>query len=63
MRDRVDDVCKVLCKSGKFETGEGTCALVCMGMLGDARKGCAFRRQVHEKLAQTILDAVDGSAK
>ncbi len=52
--ERVATIAKVLCQSGKFETGEGTCALICLSQLGDARKNCQHRNTVHEKLAQQI---------
>lgn len=39
--------CLKLCKSGRYETGEGTCAMICMQQLGDPRKtGCAYVEQV-----------------
>lgn len=50
----IETVCRVLCKSGKFETGEGTCALICMDQLGDARRDCKWRNEVHAKLATEI---------
>ena len=37
---------EVLCKSGKFETGQGTCAVICMDQLGSARKHCVHRDEV-----------------
>jgi hypothetical protein len=52
-------ICKVLCQSGKFETGQGTCALICMDQLGDARKkGCNHAATVYDKLAGTIIEAI-----
>lgn len=45
-----------LCKSGKFETGQGTCAPVCMDQLGDPRKtGCAHACEVHKELADSLV--------
>lgn len=45
-----------ICQSGKFETGEGTCALLCMDQLGSPRKkGCCHSARVHGKLADAIL--------
>jgi hypothetical protein len=59
---QVEAVAKALCKSGKFETGEGTCALICMGQLGDARRGgCSYRGQVHGKLAEQIVQAIEAA--
>lgn len=52
-------VCLVLCRSGKFETGQGTCALICMDQLGNPRKnGCHHAMKVHKDLAYTIVKAV-----
>lgn len=49
-------VARVLCQSGKFETGQGTCAVLCMDQLGDVRKkGCGHCSRVHGKLADAIL--------
>lgn len=52
-------VCSTLCKSGKFETGEGTCALICMGQLGEARRNCQYIYSVHKKLAEEIVKALE----
>lgn len=54
----INAVCKVLCRSGKFETGQGTCALICMSQLGDARHDCSYREQVFSKIAKDILKAL-----
>lgn len=49
-------VCLVLCRSGRFETGQGACAAICMDQLGDARKkSCNHIYDVHAKLAADIL--------
>lgn len=49
-------VARALCESGKFETGEGTCALLCMDQLGGVRKkGCNHLTRVHGKLDDAIL--------
>ena len=49
-------VARAICQSGKFETGEGTCALLCMDQLGSPRKkGCCHSARVHGKLADSIL--------
>jgi len=53
-----DKICKALCKSGKFETGQGTCAPICMEQLGEARKYCSRREQVFGKLAEQIIQEV-----
>ena len=47
-----------ICKSRKFETGQGTCAVMCMDQLGDVRaKGCAHVERIHGKLARTVIEA------
>jgi len=52
-------IARAICKSGKFETGQGTCALLCMEMLGDARKGnCRHAERVHNSLATQIHGAL-----
>jgi len=51
-------ICEVLCKSGKFETGEGTCALICLDQLGEARKACTHREQIYGALALAIMDTI-----
>ncbi len=52
-------VCEVLCLSGKFETGQGTCALICMDQLGNVRKNnCNHMCEVHKDLARAIVKAV-----
>ena len=49
-------VARAICQTGKFETGEGTCALLCMDQLGSRRKkGCCHSARVHGKLADSIL--------
>lgn len=54
----VEAVARTLCRSGKFETGEGTCAPICMEFLGDPRKsGCGHACRVHEKLATAAIHA------
>ncbi|PAP94026.1 hypothetical protein [Mesorhizobium wenxiniae] len=56
---KVAVVAKAICKSGRFETGEGTCAVLCMDQLGDARKNCTHCVRVHGKLALTIVTALE----
>jgi hypothetical protein len=49
-------ICKGICLSGKFETGNGTCAFICMDQLGDdARRDCQYRDEVHAQLADAII--------
>lgn len=49
-----ETIAKAICKSGKFETGEGTCAVLCMDQLGSARRNCPHATRVHAKLAEHI---------
>jgi hypothetical protein len=52
-------IANTLCKSGRFETGEGTCSLICMSVLGDARKApCPYRHVAHGPLASQIEAAL-----
>lgn len=54
-------VARELCESGKFETGEGTCAAICMQSLGEPRRGphgCPYRVKVFQELSVRIVDAV-----
>jgi hypothetical protein len=47
----------VLCRSNKFETGEGTCAAICMDQLGDPRgsmHGCRHAAMVHRELSEKL---------
>ncbi len=57
--EQVERVARAICKSGKFETGEGTCSLLCMQFLGDPRKsGCGCAVSVHGDLAREVLAAL-----
>ena len=59
MSDDVEIVSLAICQSGKFETGEGTCALRCMDQLGDARKRpCQHIVTIHGDLARSIVEAL-----
>ena len=56
--ETLEAVAQAICKSGKFETGEGTCSFVCMDQLGDARRGpCSHALGIHNKLANNIIAA------
>ena len=60
MIGRIEIITKAICKSGKFETGEGTCDLLCMSGLGDVRlSGCSYHKQIHGDMAKKIADALD----
>lgn len=52
-------IAAAICKSGKFETGQGTCAVICMDHLGCARNSCGHAERVHGKLADQIAAAID----
>ena len=53
--------CVALCQSGKFETGQGTCAPICMEFLGNPRRnGCGHAVTVHGKLAEQVIQAARG---
>lgn len=63
MIDRIAVITKAICKSRKFETGQGTCAMLCMSGLGDVRRsGCAYHQQIHGDMAKQIVDALDKAA-
>lgn len=56
--DRIAVIAEALCKSRKFETGEGTCSLICLDQLGNARRNCHHRERVHRDLARKIHEAL-----
>jgi hypothetical protein len=59
MSDRIRRVALVLCKSGKFETGQGTCAAICLDQLGPVRnRPCHHAVDVFGKLAEEIVDSI-----
>ncbi len=54
----IEAVAQAICKSGKLETGEGTCAFVCMDQLGDARKRpCSHVLSIHSEMANAVIAA------
>jgi GNAT superfamily N-acetyltransferase len=56
LRERV---ARAICKTDRFDTGEGTCAALCMEQLGDPRrKGCGHALRVHGTLVDAILAAL-----
>lgn len=56
----IEAAAKAICQSAKFETGEGTCAFICMDQLGDQRRrGCTHAKTVHEKIAHAALEAAE----
>lgn len=55
-------VARALCKSGKFETGQGTCAAQCLEQLGEVRKVCPYVTRIHGKLARQIVEALNESS-
>lgn len=57
--------CHALCQSGKFETGQGGCAAICMSILGSSRggpHGCDYAPRVHGDLAASVLRSAGGAA-
>jgi len=53
--DDEKEICHQICQSGKYETGEGTCALICMDQLGDPRRklhGCPHAVKVFKHHAR-----------
>ena len=58
MSKTMEQVCRAICHSRKFETGEGTCALRCMEQLGCARDNCAHVDLIHGDLARCIISAM-----
>ncbi len=55
---KIERACQAICKSGRFETGEGTCAFVCMDQLGCARDRCPHVVEIHGDLARCIIDVI-----
>lgn len=54
-------IARAICKSGKFETGHGTCALLCTDQLGsprDSLHGCPHAARIHSDLAAQIDAAI-----
>lgn len=49
-------ICRSLCRSGRFEVGEGACTFLCMDQLGDARVNCHHVEEIFGRLAQKIID-------
>ena len=56
--EMIERVAKVICKSNKFETGEGTCSLICMDQLGNARKDCYHAKNIHKDSTIVIIKAM-----
>lgn len=57
--ERTDIIARAICQSGKFETGQGTCAVICMDHLGVARRSCSHSSRVHGALALRINEALE----
>lgn len=55
---RIDIIAKAICKSGKFECGEGACSFLCLDQLGNARRDCIHATDVHNNLATQIEKAI-----
>ena len=56
--EMIERVARVICKSGRFETGQGACALLCMDQLGDARRNCPHSGRLHGELAKAAIKAM-----
>lgn len=55
--DLIEEVAREICRSGKFECGQGRCAVLCMDSLGDVRKslyGCSHAKRLHGALAIAV---------
>jgi hypothetical protein len=55
---RIDIIAKAICKSGKFECGEGACSFLCLDQLGNARRDCPHATDIHNSLATQIEKAI-----
>ena len=55
---RIDVIAKAICRSGKFECGEGACSFICLDQLGSARCDCSHATDVHNVLAVAIEKAI-----
>lgn len=54
-----DQIAITICQSGQFETGQGTCAPICLDQLGNPRnRGCCHAKTVHRRLAARILERI-----
>jgi len=59
---RPEIIAGAICRSRAFETGQGTCAPICMDQLGDPRKkGCPHASNIHAKLAIRIATALEAA--
>ncbi len=56
--EMIERCAKSICKSGRFETGQGTCSLLCMDQLGSARRDCKHAANLHGELAKSIIKAM-----
>lgn len=57
-KEMIERCAKAICKSGKFETGQGTCSLICMDQLGSARRDCSHAAKLHSGLVLSIIKAM-----
>lgn len=58
MTELRERVAMAICKSRKFECGQGCCAPICMDQLGDARVVCPHVTDVHGDLTDIVLAAM-----
>lgn len=61
MADKHEEVCRALCESGQYETGQGACSTRCLETIGVPRGGpygCPYKTLIHGKAAYAALDAL-----
>lgn len=64
MKTVCEKIAKAICQSDRYETGEGTCAVICMDQLGSPRKnGCHHIMRVHGAVAEKVFAAIKDDLK
>lgn len=57
---RITAGCIALCQTGRWETGQGTCAAICMEQLGPVRpRPCRHATKIFGTIVKSVLKAVD----
>lgn len=55
----IEAMARAICRTGKHETGHGTCSLLCMEALGNPRKsGCHHAGKIHGAQAKALLPVI-----
>jgi len=55
----IEAMALAICRTGKHETGHGTCSLLCMEALGNPRKsGCHHAGKIHGAQAKALLPVI-----